>query len=100
MGPPSGRDLASLCTVTLFLQINRSTSGRLLPERRCAGFFNTLLMPRLRDRVLPAAMYLGQRISAVDEASAGFVLELLSQGDEFESEVLSRIEAGLTLADL
>jgi hypothetical protein len=49
---------------------------------------------------LPAAMYLGQRISAVDEASAGFVLELLSQGDEFELEVLSRIEAGLTLADL
>ena len=53
---------------------------------------------RLGHSLASAAMYLGQRISAVDAKSAGFVLELLSQGDEFESEVLSWVEAGLALA--
>ncbi|MGB2395264.1 MAG: enoyl-CoA hydratase/isomerase family protein [Pseudomonadales bacterium] len=62
-------------------------------------FCSTLLMPkRLGKSLASAALYLGKRISAAEAKSAGFVLELLSDGDEFEPAVLSRIESGLALA--
>lgn len=62
-------------------------------------FCATYLMPqRLGVTLANAALYLGRKISVEQAKDTGFVLEVLPEGDGFESEVLQLIAQGLSLA--
>ncbi len=61
-------------------------------------FCSTVLMPqRLGRSLASAAMYLGQKITAVQAQSVGFVVEVLPAGEDFERVVLAKLQQGLEL---
>ncbi len=53
---------------------------------------------RLGATLAHAAIYLGQRISVDAALQAGFVLEVLPAGQDFESSVVERIAEGIAFA--
>lgn len=99
-GPAIGEGFSSLlhCDV-----IYASTSAYFWAPFARAGvvpeFCATYLMPqRLGTTLANAALYLGRKISVEQAKDAGFVLEVMPEGDGFESGVLQLIEQGLSLA--
>jgi len=54
-----------------------------------------LMAARLGETFANAALYLGRRISVEEAQAAGFVLEILPSGKQFEAQVISAVQEGL-----